>query len=349
VFDQATTSDERPFITVIEEHRGARGHHSNEVDHPLFAPVPWDEVGELPTPNYAGHRRHEDLRRHMGAIGARVLLSGFAGDQIFWGDTPVSPVISDQVRSLRFADAFRSMNAWASHQREPYSRLLWSTMVQPFVPARLRRLTKNERFIGDWLDAAFIRAHGLDARIFGWKGERHLALPSQREAYSSLQDAIGIVSNASSLGRDQFHTAYPFLHRPLVEFALAIPIGQHLRPGQTRSLMRRALRGLLPDPVRLRTSKQGPGEAVYRAVAHEWPRLRALAADARVTRRGYIRAGAFETMLDTARRGLAVNIPALLRTVALEYWLRSLEHSCGAEVQPEISISPVMQLVEGRG
>jgi asparagine synthase (glutamine-hydrolysing) len=119
--------------------------------------------------------------------------------------------------------------------------------------------------------------------------------------------------------------SYPFLHRPLVEFCLALPIRQLLRPGQTRSLLRRALRGLLPDEIAVRKSKRGPDEAILRAVAREWPRLRTLFTDARVYARGYIDRAAFEKTLTEARGGVNPNMQGLLRTIALELWLRSLE------------------------
>src|SRR5690606_26481448 len=48
---------------------------------------------------------------------------------------------------------------------------------------------------------------------------------------------------------------YPFAHRPLVEFVLAIPGEQLATPGVTRSLMRRAFAGLLPTRVLNRQSK----------------------------------------------------------------------------------------------
>ena len=40
--------------------------------------------------------------------------------------------------------------------------------------------------------------------------------------------------------------SYPFTHKPLVEFMLAVPPEQHARPHESKSLVRRALRDLLP-------------------------------------------------------------------------------------------------------
>ena len=44
-----------------------------------------------------------------------------------------------------------------------------------------------------------------------------------------------------------YEKRYPYLDRALLEFMYAIPREQLVRPGQRRSLMRRALVGIVPD------------------------------------------------------------------------------------------------------
>jgi len=59
---------------------------------------------------------------------------------------------------------------------------------------------------------------------------------------------------------------YPFFSRSLVEFLFAIPHSQKQRPHESRSLMRRAFRELLPPRIGLRESKGSVDEAVCRAL-----------------------------------------------------------------------------------
>ena len=47
----------------------------------------------------------------------------------------------------------------------------------------------------------------------------------------------------------------PTIDKRLMEFCLAIPDGQYRLNGQDRSLIRRAIRGMLPDQVRLNTRR----------------------------------------------------------------------------------------------
>jgi asparagine synthase (glutamine-hydrolysing) len=58
-------------------------------------------------------------------------------------------------------------------------------------------------------------------------------------------------------------TRDPTADRRVVEFCMAVPGSQYLRDGVTRSLIRRAMAGLLPDQLRLR--------ATYGVQAPDWP------------------------------------------------------------------------------
>jgi asparagine synthase (glutamine-hydrolysing) len=116
----------------------------------------------------------------------------------------------------------------------------------------------------------------------------------------------------------------PFLHRPLVEFMQAIPREQRVRVGETRSLQRRALRELLPPQILNRTGKGRPAEAVMRALAREYRRIRPLLVDSYVARYGYVDQRVLTAAVERIPYGDKRNAE-ILRLIPLEYWLRSLE------------------------
>jgi asparagine synthase (glutamine-hydrolysing) len=68
------------------------------------------------------------------------------------------------------------------------------------------------------------------------------------DVYSGLRPWFGI------------ETRDPTADRRVVEFCMAVPGSQYLQDGVTRSLLRRAMAGRLPDQIRLRTTygMQGP-------------------------------------------------------------------------------------------
>src|SRR5882762_1862451 len=69
---------------------------------------------------------------------------------------------------------------------------------------------------------------------------------------------------------------YPYLDRSLLEFAYSIPREQLVRPGQRRSLMRRALLGIVPNEIFERKRKAFVARRPRAAISAEWARLWAL-------------------------------------------------------------------------
>jgi asparagine synthase (glutamine-hydrolysing) len=109
----------------------------------------------------------------------------------------------------------------------------------------------------------------------------------------------------------------------LVEFIHAIPLQQKIRPGETRSLMRRALKDLLPPKVLNRKTKRGPDEAMLRAIAREWPQLERMFITPRAEAYGYVDVKTLLAGFERARHGQGdTNLFVL---ISLELWLRSLE------------------------
>ena len=118
---------------------------------------------------------------------------------------------------------------------------------------------------------------------------------------------------------------FPILHRPLVEFMQAIPRDQRIRPGEKRSLQRRALKDLLPPEVLNRKGKGNPSEAVFRSLTREYARLHSLLSDSYVARYGYVNQTALMRALERSRYG-DKRISEIFRIISLEFWLRSLNH-----------------------
>jgi asparagine synthase (glutamine-hydrolysing) len=154
---------------------------------------------------------------------------------------------------------------------------------------------------------------------------------SKQYLYNMVKNAISVISAGYYRERGCVEVSCPFLHRPLVEFLLAIPSDQLVRPGDTRSLLRRSTRNLLPEKIRLRRDKRGPDEAIYKAIQREWPSLTAIFADAQIYARGYVDAGAFQQALQRARYGMVPQTQSFLRALALEIWLRTRVSGRGVE------------------
>ena len=81
---------------------------------------------------------------------------------------------------------------------------------------------------------------------------------------------------------------YPFLHRPLVELALAAPWSLKAVPGEPKAILRRAMKGILPERVRCRTQNASTGHAAYNGLRKEWPVLEQVAASSMLVELGVV-------------------------------------------------------------
>ena len=116
--------------------------------------------------------------------------------------------------------------------------------------------------------------------------------------------------------------SYPFTHRPLVEFVLAIPGEELSAPGETRSLMRRAFDGFVPRRILQRTSKGYYPPSAMRAVR---PLLASLRPVERleVVRREWVDPQRLDAAIAIAVDGGGSTGAAVRRVLRLEQWLTS--------------------------
>ena len=177
-----------------------------------------------------------------------------------------------------------------------------------------------------WLNNEFVKRTKLRERWLPPHDSLGLRLPGARIQSSAILQVIRLV--AAELYRDRIgiEIRYPFLYRPLIEFLLAIPFEQKLRPGETRSLMRRTLKNELPEKILKRKGKGVAGEVVNRAIVRERNKLEQLFDDPLICRRGYADLAPLRSALRLAMHGGRVDPGALINTIALEIWLRSIEH-----------------------
>jgi asparagine synthase (glutamine-hydrolysing) len=68
--------------------------------------------------------------------------------------------------------------------------------------------------------------------------------------FTSALDVMDKAATASSM-----ETRYPFFDRRLIEFCIAVPPGEKLHQGWTRSLLRRSMEGILPPQIQWRKDK----------------------------------------------------------------------------------------------
>ena len=93
-------------------------------------------------------------------------------------------------------------------------------------------------------------------------------------------------------------------------------------PGETRTLMRRALQGILPDVVRAGGSVALHNSAIIEGLRVAWPQIQHLLTGERLADLGVVNQAAFRRMVNKLRGGYAGPSPAFAWVALyLELWL----------------------------
>ncbi|HZE70024.1 MAG TPA: asparagine synthase-related protein [Pyrinomonadaceae bacterium] len=343
VYDASRSSDERNYISSVEDKRRRQGLHLRDEDYPPLASFP--ELNQLDFPDFLDcfPDLHTGLCAAMRSDGARVLLTGHGGDEMLGSNPSPSPEIGDLLVQWRFLGLHHSLRKWSAALNRPYLELLWRDGIMSVLPAKIQLSCRAKPYasLPPWFDTNFVKRMNLEERNLGPKDVFGFSLPSERDQVVGFLSILRMTSKAAYRARGGIEASHPYLHRPLIEFLQAIPFQQRVQPGETRVLMRRALRNLLPDKVLKRKGKKGPDEALFRALARQWPRLRPIFENARVCSNGYMNPQALLKALERARHGCEPYSFAIIQTLSLECWLRALER------RNSIATNPLISMLEG--
>jgi asparagine synthase (glutamine-hydrolysing) len=320
--DSEPNWNERPYFTKVETRRARTGCHidvSSQESYNLdsgsdiFAASP-SSPGR-PTP------ATKQLAACMSAQGNRVLLCGIGGDEVTGGVPTAIPELADLLARARLRTLAHKLTIWALEKRKTWTGLLGETLA-PFLPLAFTELLRC-RCPAPWLRSEFVRTYrgalgGYPRRLkfFG-------ALPSFQQNLQTLDTLRRQVASASLPSHALYEKRYPYLDRSLIEFLFAIPREQLIRPGERRSLMRRALRGIVPQEILDRKRKAFVARAPMVGLSSEASRMAEISQDMVLSSLGIVDPEAFAK---TLRKAHAEDVPIvpLVRTLAIECWLKSV-------------------------
>src|SRR5215467_459440 len=263
--------DELPYARLVEGQRGRVGHHIDVgTSESLACQAIPTRFRAIPTAASARSSAARVFDQIVSDNGYRVILSGLGGDEMLGGVPTPIPELADllvRVDALRF---LRQSFRWAFAKRKPIVQLWLSVLASFFAP----RTMESAATAWNWLTPEFRmrnREHlGAPARPFRFFGP----LPSL-EANSAAVEALGRqISCVPVPCGPLYEWRYPFLDRDLVAFCSAIPREQLVRPKERRSLMRRALAGIVPREILERKRKAYVSRGLVKALAGEWRMLR---------------------------------------------------------------------------
>ena len=350
VFDEASKSDEREYIRPVEEKIGKKSLYLREDDYRMSSPV--EEMYSSTIPNSIGcaaeYYRALDVSMQMS--GARVLLAGHGGDEILNSVHDPSPELADLLVEGKFRLLHRRLKIWSDALHTSYARLLWRNTFVPILPKQFQALDNREfkRRLSKLYRREFLKGQRVYERRFSYHNVFGFRKPSGRDQSTCFLRAVSLIGAGYYRQFTDVEISYPFTHRPLIEFTQAIPFEQKVRPGETRSILRRALRDLLPQEIANRKGKGHIADAHLRAMAREWPRIKRLFADARLCNYGYVSREGLDELIDCARDGNDRRASYIAYLLPLEYWLRALEQRTQMNANTTLSRANVAELLMQR-
>lgn len=321
--DSEPNWNERPYFTKVEEKRGRTGCH---IDVGRAHQIRFERA-ERPavTPN-SGGRPSEQFVECITSHGNRVVLSGTGGDEVTGGVPTPTLELEDLLARGQFRMLAHQLKLWALNKRRPWFYLFFETALE-FFPRALVRIPKHKH-AAPWLHPVFAKRNrsaleGYECRvkIFG-------PLPSLQENLCTLDAVRRQLACSPLLSNPAFEKRYAYLDRSLLEFIYAVPREQLVRPGQRRSLMRRALVGIVPRELLDRRRKAYVARAPMAAISSEYERLSEFGPQMTSSSLGIVDATAFQEAFQGARTGLEAPVVGFARTLCIEFWLRCLSKSC---------------------
>ncbi|MDH3254195.1 MAG: asparagine synthase C-terminal domain-containing protein, partial [Acidobacteriota bacterium] len=150
-------------------------------------------------------------------------------------------------------------------RRESIASMAYRRVLRPLMPLWVDRTLRvmvgapSDRDIPQWIDPMLAKRTGLATRLADRGGSPTFRQAAKRHQYRTAVSRSGAswwgYLYDRAMGSHGIEARHPFLDRDLVEYVLALPAQELFQAGTTKPLLRRSMRGILPEEIRLRTDK----------------------------------------------------------------------------------------------
>ncbi len=303
--------DEQQYIAPVLELSGAKSDFVRPRSKDLFDDLPllvWHQ--DEPMVSSGPYAQYRVMELAKGK--AKVLLDGQGGDELLAGYVPYQYVYLRELARSRHPSSLRKLTKETLAARDillPVARQRLSDRRHPVEPTSYSR-----DFLGDRLLASSIR--DADVRVRDDLKERllqdltHFSLPSllRYEDRNSMAHSI--------------ESRPPFLDQDLVELVLSLPPEAIVRDGWSRWIFREAMRGVLPESIRLRRKKIGFTTPEIRWLRSERAMIQGIFRSPSFCSRPYWDAAAVARDFKAVCEGELAESPLFWRILNVEAWLR---------------------------
>jgi len=317
--------DERRWMREVVD-RYALPWHTHDIEAALpFSRLPTEFLGE-PTSSVIDEERTRIHYESVASHGVTVMLTGDGGDTVLCTSPGTRPVhLADPLFDGDPLRAIRAAADWKRHSPEIRSLTYWLLrgLVDPAADhLRGNRIRAERVQFPVWFASGYAAGMELERRA-----RRRIAPACRRPGNQAVWDDLYAGSLALTTlprGRMPYDVRTPLLYRPLVEFMWSIPWEQKLRPRCDRYLQRRALAGVLPEPIRRRASKAGGTAPFVDGLGRSRDWIAYLTDSPMMAERGIVDAARWRHAVAQASVGQTNSDRYFFAGVAVEVWLKQL-------------------------
>lgn len=317
------SGDERTYFEEIERKRGQVGHHISLVDfhhqteREALLPLPRQHWKPQPGPFLRTLLWDQLISSIQQKTESRVILSGLGGDELLGGVQYEAPELAEHLVGGRFGAFFRSLLEWSIARR----KTTWSLAKDAFklsLSASSPELLMMANTLIPWCTLV---PTGLDPMFRSFSAWRNGA-PIHYCAESTRFSLAAMLSSPQSYTSGFVEKRYPYLDRKLFEFLASIPRSQIIRPRERRSLMRRSLKGLVPEKVLYRKTKWFGFRGANKTFENQETTLDRMFAEPWVSEGIIFDSEQIRRRLKQLQHGLSSEGLLIRNAIAIEQWLR---------------------------
>jgi asparagine synthase (glutamine-hydrolysing) len=253
--------DEMEFIAAIIEQEPNIDpvfvHHS---DHSFIAGV-YEKINKNYEPPNGFYYVDEALNKKFHLRSVRRVLTGYLGDATVT-NTSINP-IPILFTSARFGALIKLLSQYKKNGGQPIPAIVKNAVLNGLTPKFFQKAWAKYRGSFDTsrdIDMLPLKLSPQDKLVLQNKIHRTFQISN----YSTGDLAANIWPNRLHLFDEdwdcgasyhQIETTYPLCDRRLVELLLQLPVEHFHTGGERRGLIRKAMAGVLPEKVRIRTRK----------------------------------------------------------------------------------------------
>ncbi|MDR3598908.1 MAG: asparagine synthase-related protein [Desulfosporosinus sp.] len=275
-------ADERDYVEELCRFSGNIKPHyvASEGKSPLTEINSQIAILEQPYKTFENSYWMNEIVRRAATMDIGVLLDGQSGNAtVSWGSFPT--YLQDLLKVGAFQTYIQEINHYAQGKQASRARIMANSLVS-LLPYEVKKLKHKLRGGKDYIaELSPINKDFYNEMKVKQRFKRHNVDPLFIDHQASFPERKKLLKPSSFAHLGAFETKLAMAHgvvrrdptrdKRLIEFCVNIPENQWVRAGKERRLIRVAMKGYMPDKVRLNTTVRGQQAADWmQRIGPQW-------------------------------------------------------------------------------